>query len=173
LCSAGYRFITHSFQPPSSTATFSNPGLASFCTTRAPGACRRNSIQGHFLPIRFHHGKDIQIVRSKAEVAAPALIGPAPGGTLGLFHIGCCPAARSLKDICLQPRQRPRAAPIRNNVLTRFRAENFLNSGRLKREQRVELHLHITVSIDGKYTLDIIFKKGKSAIFRLRNCPPF
>jgi hypothetical protein len=33
-------------------------------------------------------------------------------------------------------------------------------------EQRVELHLHITAIINGKYTLDLIFKRGKSAILR-------
>ena len=33
-------------------------------------------------------------------------------------------------------------------------------------EQRVELHLHITVLVNEKYTLDLIFKRGKSAILR-------
>ena len=47
-------------------------------------------------------------------------------------------------------------------------SSEFSRSGQAKSEQSVELRLHITVLVNGKYALDLIFKKGKSAYFMAR-----
>jgi len=44
--------------------------------------------------------------------------------------------------------------------------KNFPNSGKQKREQPLELDLHITVLVNGKYTQDLIFKTENSAGLR-------
>ncbi len=41
-------------------------------------------------------------------------------------------------------------------------SSEFPNSGRQKRERPVELELHFTVSVNAKYTLDLIFKREKA-----------